>query len=85
MTGGEQPGIRWRMATSWPESPDTIYGSVLTLAARVQDMSGGRFTITPYAAGELVPGLQVLDAVQNGSVECGIVPKPWKLLLSTRF
>ena len=85
MTGGEQPGIRWRMATSWPESPDTIYGSVLTLAARVRDMSGGRFTITPYAAGELVPGLQVLDAVQNGSVECGIVPKPCKLLLNSRF
>lgn len=71
MTGGEQPRIRWRMATSWPESLDTIYGGVLNLAARVRDMSGGRFEITPYAAGELVPGLQVLDAVQSGSVECG--------------
>ena len=71
MTGGEQPRIRWRMATSWPESLDTLYGGVLNLAARVRDMSGGRFEITPYAAGELVPGLQVLDAVQNGSVECG--------------
>lgn len=74
MTGGEQPRIRWRMATSWPESLDTVYGSVLTFAARVRDMSGGRFTITPYAAGELVPGLQVLDAVQSGSVECGHTP-----------
>ena len=59
------------MTTSWPESLGTIYGGVLTLAARVRDMSGGCFTITPYAAGELVPGLQVLNAVQSGSVECG--------------
>ena len=71
VTGGEQPGIRWRMATSWPESLDTLYGGAHSLAARVRDVSGGRFTITPYAAGELVPGLQVLDAVQSGSVECG--------------
>ena len=34
-------------------------------------MTGGRFTIKPYAAGEIVPGLEVLDAVQNGTVECG--------------
>ena len=71
MTGGEQPRIRWRMATSWPESLDTLYGGVVAIATQVGKMSGGHFEITPYAAGELVPGLQVLDAVQNGSVECG--------------
>ena len=71
MTGGEQPRIRWNMATSWPESVDTLYGGVVALAARVGELSDGRFEIRPYAAGELVPGLQVLDAVQNGSVECG--------------
>ena len=71
MTGGEQPRIRWNMATSWPESLDTIYGGAVALAARIGEMSDGRFEIKPYAAGELVPGLQVLDAVQNGSVECG--------------
>ncbi|SAY38349.1 TRAP transporter solute receptor, unknown substrate 6 [Candidatus Synechococcus spongiarum] len=71
MTGGEQPRLRWRMATSWPESLDTLYGGVVTFAARVGELSDGRFEITPYAAGELVPALQVLDAVQSGSVECG--------------
>ena len=71
MTGGEQPRVRWNMATSWPESLDTIYGGAVALAARIGEMSDGRFEIRPYAAGELVPGLQVLDAVQNGSVECG--------------
>ena len=34
-------------------------------------MSGGGFSIEPFAAGEIVPGLEVLDAVQAGSVECG--------------
>ena len=38
---------------------------------RVDEMTGGRFTIDPFAAGEIVPGLQVLDAVQAGTVECG--------------
>ncbi len=66
-----QPKIRWRMATSWPPSLDTIYGGAETISRRVNELSGGNFQIKPYAAGELVPGLEVLDAVQAGSVECG--------------
>jgi len=65
------PPVRWRMATSWPHSLDTIYGGAETISQRVKALSGGRFLIQPFAAGELVPGLEVLDAVQNGSVECG--------------
>ena len=65
------PNIRWRMVTSWPKSLDTIYGGAQTVCDRVAAMTGGRFTIEPYAAGEIVPGLEVLDAVQNGTVECG--------------
>lgn len=68
---GSQPTVRWRMATSWPQSLDTIYGGAKTIGQRVQEMTGGRFTITPFAAGEIVPGLQVLDAVQAGTVQCG--------------
>ena len=67
----EQPNVRWRMVTSWPKSLDTIYGGAQMVCDRVAAMSGGRFTIEPYAAGEIVPGLEVLDAVQNGTVECG--------------
>ena len=59
------------MATSWPISLDTIYGGAETISKRVEALSGGNFQIKPYAAGELVPGLEVLDAVQSGSVECG--------------
>ena len=67
----ELPKIKWRMVTSWPKSLDTIYGGATTVCDRVSAMTGGRFTIEPYAAGEIVPGLEVLDAVQNGTVECG--------------
>ncbi len=65
------PKIKWRMATSWPYSLDTIYGGAETICASVDKLSGGNFQIKSYAGGEIVPGLEVLDAVQAGSVECG--------------
>lgn len=67
----DQPIVRWRMATSWPNSLETIFGGAEIVCKRVSEMTQGRFTITPFAAGELVPGLQVLDAVQAGTVQCG--------------
>lgn len=68
---GDLPNVQWRMATSWPQSLDTIYGGAQTVCDRISALTDGRFTIEPYAAGEIVPGLQVLDAVQSGTVECG--------------
>jgi TRAP-type mannitol/chloroaromatic compound transport system substrate-binding protein len=65
------PNVKWKMVTSWPRSLETIFGGAQTVCDRVKAMTGGRFDITPYAAGEIVPGLEVLDAVQNGTVECG--------------
>jgi TRAP-type mannitol/chloroaromatic compound transport system substrate-binding protein len=68
----QTPGqIRWRMATSWPKSLDTIHGSAIAFCDRVTKMTQGALTIQPFAAGEIVGGLQVLDAVQNGTIECG--------------
>jgi len=63
--------IRWRLASSFPKSLDTIYGAAEVLAKRVTESSGGKFEIRVFAAGEIVPGLQVLDAVQAATVECG--------------
>jgi TRAP-type mannitol/chloroaromatic compound transport system substrate-binding protein len=65
------PTIKWRCASSFPKSLDTIYGAAETAAKMVSDITGGKFQIQVFAAGELVPGLQVADAVQNGTVECG--------------
>lgn len=65
------PEIRWRMASSFPKSLDTIYGAGEVVANRVNAATGGKFQIRVFAAGEIVPGLQVLDAVQAGTVECG--------------
>lgn len=66
-----QPVIQWRMATSWPKTLDIIFGSVETLCQRIGEMTAGQFIITPYEPGEIVPALEVLDAVQAGTVECG--------------
>lgn len=65
------PNIHWRMPTSWPTALDTIYGGAEHVAKRVGELTGGKFSIRPYASGELVGGLQVLDAVQQGTVELG--------------
>lgn len=65
------PVVRWRLASSFPKSLDTIYGAGEQLCKRVAGLTGGKFQIRSFAAGEIVPGLQVLDAVQQGTVECG--------------
>src|SRR4030067_195184 len=65
------PVIGWRMAASFPKSLDTIYGAGEVLARRLDQITQGRFQLRVFAGGEIVPGLQVLDAVQNGTVECG--------------
>ena len=66
-----QPSINWRMATSWPKSLDTLFGGAELVARRVGEITDGKFQIRAFAAGEIVPGLQVLDAVQAGTVEMG--------------
>ncbi len=63
--------VKWRLASSFPKSLDTIFGASEFLAKRVAEATGGKFQIRNFAAGEIVPGLQVLDAVSNGTVECG--------------
>lgn len=62
--------VRWRMSTSWPKSLDAMYGSAEQLCKRVGEMSGGRFEIRCFPAGEIVPPPQNMDAVSNGTIEC---------------
>jgi TRAP-type mannitol/chloroaromatic compound transport system substrate-binding protein len=65
------PTITWRMPASWPKSLDNLFGGAEFIAKRVAELTDGKFQIRVFAAGEIVPGLQVLDAVQAGTVECG--------------
>ncbi|MFL5079737.1 MAG: TRAP transporter substrate-binding protein [Microvirga sp.] len=66
-----QPTITWRLAASWPKSLDTLFGGADLVARRVGELTDGKFQIRAFAAGEIVPALQVLDAVQAGTVELG--------------
>jgi TRAP-type mannitol/chloroaromatic compound transport system substrate-binding protein len=65
------PEIKWRLTASWPKSLDTLYGGCEFFCKRVAEITDNKFQIQPFAAGEIVPGLQVLDAVQSGTVEAG--------------
>ena len=65
------PELKWRLTASWPKSLDTLYGACELFAKYVSDATDGKFQIQVFAAGEIVPGLQTLDAVQNGTVEMG--------------
>src|SRR5450759_1062920 len=65
------PEIKWRMPTSWPKSLDTLYGGAEVMAKVVAEATDNKFQIQTFAGGEIVPGLQVLDAVQNGTCEIG--------------
>ncbi len=64
-----QATLRWRLASSFPKSLDTIFGAADVFAKKVGELTGGKFTITTHAAGELMPAFGVVDGVQNATVE----------------
>jgi TRAP-type mannitol/chloroaromatic compound transport system substrate-binding protein len=63
------PEIKWRLASSFPKSLDTVYGGGEVFAKHVAEATDNKFQIQVFAGGELVPGLQALDAASNGTVE----------------
>ncbi len=65
------PRLTWRLASSFPRGLDTIYGAAEVFAERVAALTEDRFQIRCYPSGELVPPLQVLDAVQQGTIQIG--------------
>ena len=70
-----QATIRWRLASSFPKSLDTIFGAADTFATCLKKMSGGKFEVSVHAAGELMPAFGVVDGVQQGSIEmCHTAP-----------
>lgn len=65
------PEIKWRLASSYPKSLDTIYGAAEAFAKYCAEVTDNKLQIRVFAPGEVVPALQVADAVQNGTVEMG--------------
>ena len=63
--------MRWRLASSYPRSLDTIYGAADVMADRLSQITDGRFTVRVFPAGEIVPAFEVLESVQKGTVQLG--------------
>jgi TRAP-type mannitol/chloroaromatic compound transport system substrate-binding protein len=64
------PEIKWRLTSSFPKSLDTLWGASETFSKYVAEATDNKFQISTFAAGEIVPALQAMDAVGNNTVEC---------------
>lgn len=67
----EQKTYDWKMVTSWPKNFPALGTAANYLAQTITKMSGGRLKITVYGGGELVPPLEVFDAVSGGTAQMG--------------
>ena len=66
-----QAAVRWRLATSFPKSLDTLHGCSVKFAETIKEMSGGKFEVSVHAAGELIPAFGIVDALADDSIEMG--------------
>ncbi len=64
-----QPKVKWRMVTTWTPALNVMQGAAENLAQRALKMSGGRFTIEVFPAGQLMPPLACFDEAAKGTVE----------------
>src|SRR5258708_34227117 len=65
------PELKWRLASSFPKSLDTIFGAGEDFAKRVAALTDNKFQIRVFAAGEIVPGLQEGDAGPTEPAQSG--------------
>ncbi len=70
-TAKAQETITWDMVTSWPQNFPALGTGANDFARRVEELSGGRMRVRVHGAGELVPALEVFDAVAAGTAEMG--------------
>ncbi len=69
---------QWKMVTAWPKNLPGPGVAAQMLADRITAASGGRIEVELFAAGELVPGRGVFDAVSEGTAELyHAVPAYW--------
>lgn len=65
------PTINWRLQSAFPKSFEALYAASSTMSEYVSAMTDGKFKIQPFAAGEIVGGSQIFDAVADGTVAIG--------------
>lgn len=58
--------FNWKLVTAWPPNLPVIHEVVAKFAVDVELMTRGQMTIQVYAGGELIPALEVFDAVSSG-------------------
>src|ERR1044072_8189694 len=66
----QQPTVKWRLASSFPKNLEGLWGASPTVAKFVNEMTDGKFEIQPFAAGEIVTCLRVVDAEGRWRREC---------------
>lgn len=67
----QQDVIHWTMVTTWPKNFQGLGEGAEYLAQLIGRLSGGRLQIKVMGAGELVPALQVFEAVASGTAQMG--------------
>ncbi|TDR51267.1 TRAP-type mannitol/chloroaromatic compound transport system substrate-binding protein [Halomonas ventosae] len=70
-TASAQETITWDMVTSWPKNFPALGTGANDFAARIERLSGGRMKVRVHGAGELVPAMEVFDAVGEGTAQMG--------------
>jgi len=61
----------WKLITTWPKNFPGLGYAAENFSRYVEEMSGGRLTVHVYGAGEIVPAMEVFDAVSQGVVDAG--------------
>lgn len=64
----QAPTVTWRMQALW-DGGTTPQKFEEQFVARVAELTGGRFKINLFAAGQIVPAAQAFDAVRGGAFE----------------
>ena len=65
------PELKWRLASSFPKSLDTIYGGAETFAKYVSEATDGKFRSSLSRPASSFRRCRSLDKVQDGTVEMG--------------
>ena len=66
-----QQSYEWKLVTAWPKNFPGLGHAPEVFASKVEAMSNGRMKIRVYGDGELVPALEVFNAVSAGTAEVG--------------